>query len=115
MKEKTSRGTLIECYKQGYDLNITKLVCDRFDEIWDRARPVEQGKVVTLLKSKLLWLHIMLIGSLLISNIVTEGVIYAITSNLFAIILGVYIVEMGKVISQKYRKMSLLLKKIKEN
>lgn len=55
-REKTSNGTLIECHKHGFSLNITEIVRDRFNEIWERSRPIfpkRVSKVQMILKNKL--------------------------------------------------------------
>ena len=64
-REKSSNGTLIEVKKSGYDLNLTEMMIDRFNEIWFHSVPVDSSLIGRMLRTKYFWFILFLLLSIL--------------------------------------------------
>ena len=106
VKEKSSNGTLIELTKNGYDLNLTNIIADRFNEIWLRSRPVTTSKIAWFLQDKRCWLFAGILVCIPIyqySNDAAQDVILNIIIALGGSLLTLLYENIGSAISSIYR------------
>jgi len=86
-KEKTSHGTLIECYKEGVELNLFRILYDKFNDIWERAHPVNEKKISKLLRNKYMPLFLAIIVLALIYFITDHEFLKSLVPNIFVVFL----------------------------
>lgn len=104
LTQKTSNGTLIECYKPGYDLNITKLVCDKFDDIWERARPINQSKYVKVISDPFMWTFSGIVLMMTIFFFIPGSKGQIVMSTLFGMLLTTFVTQILQKIKKAYRE-----------
>ncbi len=108
-REKSSNGTLIEVKKSGYNLNLTEMLIDRFNEIWFHSVSIDSNIIINLLTNKHFWFITFLVLTIIIYlRTDMDSTVHEISLNIgFAIaglLLGTLYKDGFKNIEKAYKK-----------